>query len=99
MATMYAYDPITKTYMVSDTGTFSLDGSGAYVQSFSVTTDLPDYAPGSTATFIANVGVGDTVQFLVNDTVGTPVSGTNAPWMVTDGGAGDLDGAADGVIQ
>jgi uncharacterized repeat protein (TIGR01451 family) len=98
MATMYTWDPITGTYVLSDTGTYILNDAGAYVQSFSVSTDLPDYAPGSTATFTANVGVGDTVTFNVTDVAGTAVSGTNQPWTITDGGFGDLDGVANGVI-
>src|SRR5258705_6035007 len=98
MATMYTFDPITGTYVLSDTGTFVLNDAGAYVQSFSVSTDLLDYAPGSTATFTANVGLGDTVTFDVTDVAGTAVSGTDQPWTVTDGGAGDLDGVANGVI-
>src|SRR5262249_35485197 len=68
---------------------------------------------GSTATFTAtNVAVGDTVEFSVahvdagaDGVVGTAddvlvhdLSGTTAPWTVTDGGAGDLDGIANGVI-
>jgi hypothetical protein len=86
MAT-YTLDPTTGTYVLSDD------------QSFSVTTDQPDYAPGSTATFTANVVAGDTITFDVIDVAGTAVSGTNQPWTVTDGGAGDLDGVANGVIQ
>ena len=77
MATMYTWDPITGAYILSDTGTFILNDAGAYVQSFSVSTDLLDYAPGSTATFTANVGLGDTVTFTVTDVAGTAVSGTD----------------------
>jgi hypothetical protein len=99
MATMYTYDATTGTYVLSDTGTFVFDAAGAYVQSLSVSTDLADYAPGSTATFTANVDVGDTVTFNVTDVAGTAVSGTSHPWTITDGGAGDLDGVANGVIQ
>jgi uncharacterized repeat protein (TIGR01451 family) len=99
MATMYTWDPVTGAYIPSDTGTFILNDAGAYVQPFSVSTDLLDYAPGSTATFTADVGVGDTVTFNVTDVAGTAVSGTNQPWTITDGGFGDLDGVANGVIQ
>jgi len=99
MATTYTYDATTGTYILSDTGTYVLDDAGAYVQSLSVSTDLADYAPGSTATFTANVDVGDTVTFNVTDVAGTAVSGTNQPWTITDGGVGDLDGVANGVIQ
>ena len=99
MATTYTYDATTGTYILSDTGTFVLDDAGAYVQSLSVSTDLADYAPGSTATFTANVDVGDTVTFNVTDVAGTVVSGTSQPWTITDGGVGDLDGIANGVIQ
>jgi uncharacterized repeat protein (TIGR01451 family) len=90
MAT-YKYD--------SSTGTYILIDDSSLQSSISVATDLADYAPGSTATFTANVGVGDTVTFNVADVAGLAVSGTNAPWTITDGGAGDLDGVANGVIQ
>src|SRR5713226_9553758 len=79
-----------------------------------VSTDQPDYAPGTTATFTAtNVTVGGTAEFSVahvdpgadgivgtaDDTLVYDLSGTTAPWGVTDGGAGDLDGVANGSIS
>jgi hypothetical protein len=88
------------------------DGSTAD-QSLAITTDQADYSPGSTATFTAsNVAVGDAVQFSVahldpgpDGSVGTAddrlthdLTGTTQPWTVTDGGTGDLDGLANGVI-
>src|SRR4051812_35007259 len=87
MAT-YKYDAATGAYVLIDESAL-----------LSITTDLPDYAPGSTAYFTANVTEGDTVTFNVIDVAGTPVSGTNTPWTITDGGEGDLDGHANGVIQ
>ncbi|MGY4320585.1 MSCRAMM family protein [Bradyrhizobium sp. JR3.5] len=99
MAT-YKYDPATGTYVLSD-------------DLFSVTTDLSDYAPGSTASFTAwNVTPGGSIQFTVwhtigagpdgiwgtaDDQLGTPLSGST-PWTVTDGGFGDLDGTVNGSI-
>src|SRR5262245_18491334 len=79
-----------------------------------VATDLPDYAPGSTAQITTtNVGAGDTVTFTVahldpgadgifgtaDDVLVYDLSGTGTPWTVTDGGLGDLDGLVNGVIQ
>lgn len=95
MAT-YKYDSSTGTYILIDDSSLLSDPSLANT---SVSTDLPDYAPGSTAAFTANVGVGDTVTFNVADVAGLAVSGTNTPWTITDGGMGDLDGVANGVIQ
>ncbi|HEY9619684.1 MAG TPA: hypothetical protein V6C78_04905 [Crinalium sp.] len=78
-----------------------------------VQTDLLDYAPGSTATITASrFAVGETVEFQVihldpglDQQYGTAddVSGDNSgqghlPWSITDGGAGDLDGVANGRI-
>ncbi|WP_036997873.1 DUF5801 repeats-in-toxin domain-containing protein, partial [Metapseudomonas resinovorans] len=79
-----------------------------------VSTDLDDYAPGSTATITADgFALGSTVQFQVQHAVGAGADGewgtpddlidTNTgdghdPWYVTDGGAGDLDGAANGSV-
>src|SRR4051812_23636758 len=101
MAIRYTWNSIAGTYIIDDTGNYILDNSGAYIlaSQIAVSTDLPDYAPGSTATFTANVSAGDTVTFNVVDTTGAAVSGTNHPWTVTDGGVGDLDGIANGVIQ
>lgn len=79
-----------------------------------VTTDLSDYSPGSTATVTASgFAAGSTVAFEVDHATGagadnlwgTPddVLATDAgeghdPWYVTDGGAGDLDGKVNGSI-
>src|SRR5439155_13932952 len=62
-----------------------------------VSTDLPDYAPGSTAYFSSgrdhnagtNFQVGETLQFQVLRTDGIPDSPPgNLPWNVTDGSDG-----------
>ena len=73
-----------------------------------------DYAPGETVGITAsNVAVGGSVQFSVahvnagadgvvgtaDDMLAHDLTGTVAPWTVTDGGAGDLDGLANGAIQ
>jgi hypothetical protein len=86
---------------------------GAYAPS--VFSDLPDYAPGSTAIISAkNFTVGSTVQFQVShvidagvdevfgtldDTLGDNSGSGHEPWTVTDGGAGDLDNLANGDIR
>ena len=86
---------------------------GAYASS--VFSDLPDYAPGSTAIISAkDFAVGSTVQFQVShvidpgvdevfgtldDTLGDNTGSGHAPWIVTDGSAGDLDNLANGDIQ
>ncbi|TKV83632.1 carboxypeptidase-like regulatory domain-containing protein, partial [Bradyrhizobium elkanii] len=92
---VYKYDPSTNAFVLVDDSALL----GTDLANFSVATDLPDYAPGSTAYFTAKIGIGDTVTFNVSDTLGKDVSGTSQPWTVTDGGAGDLDGIANGVIQ
>ncbi|WGR92980.1 hypothetical protein MTX26_24065 [Bradyrhizobium sp. ISRA443] len=94
---IYKYDASTNTYVLVDDS--SLLGTDSSLANLSVATDLSDYAPGSTASVTATVGVGDTVTFNVSDVAGAAVSGTNQPWTVTDGGPGDLDGTANGVIQ
>jgi uncharacterized repeat protein (TIGR01451 family) len=64
-----------------------------------------DYAPGETVGITAsNVEVGATVTFdvehvLADGTVASDLTGTGTPWTVADGSAGDLDGAANGVIE
>jgi uncharacterized repeat protein (TIGR01451 family) len=64
-----------------------------------------DYSPGETVGITAsNVAVGGTVTFdvehvLADGTVASDLTGTGTPWTATDGGAGDDDGAANGVIQ
>src|SRR5947209_6868705 len=73
------------------------------LQAATVTTDKADYAPGSTV-YITGSGFqpGETVQCQVLHADGSfdnTTSGAHAPWYVTDGGDGDLDGVADGNIQ
>ena len=79
-----------------------------------VTTNLKDYAPGSTAIITASgFAAGSTVTLEVDHAVGAGADGvwgtsddvldTNTgaghePWSVTDGGAGDLDGQVNGSI-
>ena len=86
---------------------------GAYAPS--VFSDLPDYAPGSTAIISAkDFAVGSTVQFQVlhvvdagvdevfgtlDDTLGDNTGSGHTPWIATDGGAGDFDNLANGFIQ
>src|SRR5690242_916873 len=56
-----------------------------------LSTDQTDYAPGSTATFtVDGVTAGDTYDFVVVDTAGNPVSGTNLPWEVVASADGTL---------
>ena len=101
MAT-YKFDPLTGKYLIISDDL-----------SFAVFTDVADYAPGSTAIFTAeNVDVGGTVEFTVTHSVGSGLDGLwgtlddelgsalsgSDPWVVTDGGSGDLDGVANGVI-
>ncbi|UWU74067.1 hypothetical protein N2603_28900 [Bradyrhizobium huanghuaihaiense] len=92
---IYKYDPASGVYVPVDDSQLIADPTLAAT---SVSTNQSDYAPGSTAYFTANVGVGDTVTFEVTDVAGNPVAGTNVPWTVVDGGAGDLDGLANGVV-
>ena len=79
-----------------------------------VTTDLKDYAPGSTAMITASgFAAGSTVTLEVDHAIGAGADGvwgtsddvldTNTgeghePWSVTDGGAGDLDGQVNGSV-
>src|SRR5262245_47921880 len=66
-----------------------------------VWTDKPDYAAGETA-IISGSGYlpGETIQLQVVRTDGLPdYPQGNQPWQVTDGGAGDLDGAINGNFQ
>jgi hypothetical protein len=69
--------------------------------SLSVTTDKTDYAPGSTAILTATgVPSGGSVTFQIADL--TPgvngIAAVYAPFTVTDGGAGDSDAIANGVV-
>src|SRR5262245_44643501 len=65
-----------------------------------VWTGKADYAPGSTA-IISGSGyqVGETVHLEVKLADGTVQGTPDNPWDVVDGGAGDLDGVADGNFQ
>src|SRR3954468_4481281 len=87
-------DPVTDGTLVSD----------ASLSALTVTTDQPDYAPGSNATFTAtNVGVGGSVTFEVDHVIDGVIvndgnSGTPTLWTVQDGGEGDGDGQANGTI-
>lgn len=80
---------------------------------FTVTTDKADYQPGETAVFSAsNVEVGATAAFSVahvntgadgiygteDDLYTYDLTGTGITWTVTDGGEGDADGVANGVV-
>ena len=81
---------------------------------FTVTTDQLDYPPGSTARISATglaagataefqvqhvIGVGtDGIWGTLDDTVGDNSGLGHLPWQVVDGGAGDLDGLANGAI-
>src|SRR5262245_3742104 len=67
----------------------------------SVATDKLDYLPGDTALIQATgYQVGEAVQFQVLHTDGTPNTGNgHTPWSVIDGGAGDMDGLANGNIK
>src|SRR5262245_13642993 len=64
-----------------------------------------DYAPGETVGITAtNLANGATVTFdvehvLPGGTLAGDLTGTGTPWTITDGGLGDLDGVANGVIQ
>ncbi|MCI0359861.1 MAG: hypothetical protein L0211_15395, partial [Planctomycetaceae bacterium] len=64
-------------------------------------TDKPDYAPGETALLTASgYQIGETVKFQVLHIDGTPNTGNgHDPWNVVDGGAGDLDGLANGNVK
>src|SRR6187455_679519 len=59
-----------------------------------VTTDLPDYTPGSIAhIYASSFQPGEAVQFQVLHNDGTPnTGGGHLPWTVVDGSANDLDG-------
>ncbi|MBV7554702.1 hypothetical protein KW841_20375 [Pseudomonas sp. PDM28] len=79
-----------------------------------VTTNLKDYAPGSTAIITASgfaagstvtlevdhaVGAGaDSVWGTSDDVLDTNTGAGHEPWSVTDGGAGDLDGQVNGSV-
>ncbi len=69
----------------------------------SVSTDKADYAPGSIATITASgFAAGASITFAIADLPSSPGSDGDAdvyaPFTVTDGGAGDLDGLANGTV-
>ena len=73
-----------------------------------VLTNQHDYAPGDTALITTsndstagqNFSIGETVTLQVTRTDGgADYPQGNQPWSVTDGGVGDSDGLANGVIQ
>ncbi len=66
-----------------------------------VTTDLLDYAPGSTAVIVGTgFDTGETVELQVLHNDGTSNNGGgHKTWQVTDGSVNDLDGLLDGNIQ
>src|SRR5262249_19521259 len=82
--------------------------------SFSSTTTAPvlaldqasaDYSPGQTVGITASdVAVGGAGPFHgehgpANGRLAGDLTGTGTPWTIIDGGPGDLDGVANGVIQ
>jgi VCBS repeat-containing protein len=82
-------------------------GSGATTspaaESMTVTTDKADYAPGSMATFtVAGINSGSSVTFQITDLASEPgingIVDVYVPFSVTDGGAGDADGLANGTV-
>lgn len=80
-----------------------------------VFTDKLDYSPGSIANITAaDFTPGSTVEFLVqhvqdagadgiwgttDDVLGNNTGVGHTPWLITDGGMGDLDGVVNGVIK
>src|SRR5690242_3939229 len=91
----------------------SVWGATSMATTFSLSTDQGVYAPGTTAYVTAVLDVGDTVDFVVahvadagndgirgtaDDVLAYDLLGTGAIWTVTDGGAGDLDGVANGTV-
>ena len=80
-----------------------------------VSTDLADYPPGSTAIISANhffpgsditfqvvhiIGPGaDGKLGTLDDVLGNNTGSGHEAWVVTDGGNGDLDGIANGLVQ
>jgi len=72
-------------------------------QSLTITTDQPDYEPGSIATFtVSGVHPGSSVAFQIADLSSDPgfngVVDIYTPFRVTDGGTGDMDHVANGTV-
>ncbi|TXL73706.1 hypothetical protein FHP25_20065 [Vineibacter terrae] len=68
-----------------------------------ISTDRADYAPGDTVTIsLSGIKAGATYTFQIQDLPSDPGDNGKAdiykPFTVTDGGKGDLDGAANGQI-
>src|SRR5207247_3131504 len=77
---------------------------GAVFNPAKVSTDYDDYPPGTPVGITGNGFLpGETVQLQVlhigNDGGDNETSGVHAPWSVTDGGEGDLDGKLDGNVE
>ncbi len=86
---------------MSDSNSISEDLSE--IETLTVTTDKLDYAPGETATItVTGVTEGAEVVLEINDDPSDPGDDGDAdiyqPFSVTDGGAGDADGLANGTI-
>jgi hypothetical protein len=91
-----------------------VNASDAPLYTPTVTTNLSDYAPGSTATITASgFAAGSTVKLEVehatgagadnlwgtpDDVLDTDTGEGHESWYVTDGGAGDLDGQVNGSV-
>ena len=78
------------------------DNAGA-TSSFSVVADAAYYPPGSTATFTATgLRSGASVTFQIADLPSAPgangIADVYTPFTIKDGGAGDLDGLANGTV-
>ena len=78
-------------------------GTSELNSGYQLTTDKSDYAPGSLATFtLTGAEPGATVTFEVVDLPSEPglngIADVYAPFTVTDGADGDLDGAVNGTI-
>ncbi|TPL60586.1 SdrD B-like domain-containing protein, partial [Mesorhizobium sp. B2-4-3] len=88
-------DPVTSPVL-------SLDQADAdYAPGETVGITTTNIADGGTFTFqVAHLSAGaDGVLGTADDVLTYDLTGTGTPWTVTDGGAGDLDGAANGSIQ
>ncbi len=106
--------PISQGVKASDDSIFTIVSDPAPLYPPTVTTDLSDYAPGSTAIITASgFAAGSTVALEVEHATGAGADGVwgtpddvldtdtgegHEPWYVTDGGAGDLDGQVNGSV-